>query len=220
MANWEKKRVLVTGGCSFIGSHLVDALVQRGAIVRVVDDLSSGLVENIAGHLDGAQVQFIKSNLLDPGVAARAVKDIDVVFHLAATHGGRGYIDLHQAACATNLALDGIVIRAAQQAGVEQFTYASSGCVYPTAIQADPREVLYLTDPAKVMSMYGFTSMEENTDIWTCTPGSIAETKRGNELYDRRKDPFQLNNLIDDNAGTAEELFQRMRDFMAGLRAS
>lgn len=77
-----------------------------------------------------------------------------------------------------------------------------------------------LHDPARLMSMYGFSKMEENKEIWTCTPGSVAETKAGNELYDRRKDPFQLDNIIDANPAAAEELFQRMRDFMAGLRAS
>lgn len=51
MWDWTSKKVLVTGGCSFIGSHLVDALVGRGASVRVVDDLSSGVIENIQHHL-------------------------------------------------------------------------------------------------------------------------------------------------------------------------
>ena len=46
-AIWNRKNVLVTGGASFIGSHLVDALVQRGAHVRVVDDLTSGRLSNI-----------------------------------------------------------------------------------------------------------------------------------------------------------------------------
>jgi UDP-glucose 4-epimerase len=54
--NWNVRKVLVTGGASFIGSHLVDALVERGASVRVVDDLSSGKLENIQGHLDAIPV--------------------------------------------------------------------------------------------------------------------------------------------------------------------
>jgi UDP-glucose 4-epimerase len=45
--DWNKQHVLVTGGASFIGSHLVDALLERGATMRVVDDLSSGTLENI-----------------------------------------------------------------------------------------------------------------------------------------------------------------------------
>ncbi len=164
MWDWASKKVLVTGGCSFIGSHLVDALVTRGASVRVVDDLSSGVIENIQHHLPDRAVEFIEADLLDTGVADDAVADQQVVFHLAATHGGRGFIDLHQAACATNLALDGLVIRAAQKAGVEQFTFASSGCVYPTHMQENPKEEVYLTEdlvrpPYQADDMYGWAKL-------------------------------------------------------------
>lgn len=77
-----------------------------------------------------------------------------------------------------------------------------------------------LNDPQKVMALYGFAPMEENTDIWTCTPGSVTDTPRGNELYDRRKDPFQLNNLVDQHPDIAKESFHRLRNFMLELRAS
>lgn len=162
--NWNGKKVLVTGGCSFIGSHLVDALMARNAIVRVVDDLSSGTVDNVQAHLDDARFELVTANLLDPGVAVSAMQGTQVVFHLAATHGGRGFIDLHQAACATNLALDGLVIRAAHQAGVEQFTFASSGCVYPTTLQSNPEEELYLAEdlvqpPYEADDLYGWAKL-------------------------------------------------------------
>ncbi len=161
---WSNLRVLVTGGCSFIGSHLVDALVARGARVRVADDLSSGQLANITGPLADGKVEFLEGDLLDPGQAARAVEGMDQVFHLAANHGGRGYIDLHQAACATNLALDGLMIQAAHRAGVGQFTFASSGCVYPEHLQADPSEVLYLAEdlvrpPYAADNLYGWAKL-------------------------------------------------------------
>ena len=162
--DWPSKNVLVTGGCSFIGSHLVDALVDRGASLRVVDDLSSGRMANIGRHLDTRRVEFANVDLLGPGVAEEAVQGIDVVFHLAANHGGRGYIDMHQAACATNLALDGLLFRAAHVAGVEQVTFASSGCVYPTSLQDDPEEVVYLTEelvrpPYEADDLYGWAKL-------------------------------------------------------------
>lgn len=65
---WNRKKVLVTGGTSFIGSHLVDALVERGAQVRVVDDLTSGRLANIEGHLNGGSVTFIELDLREPGI--------------------------------------------------------------------------------------------------------------------------------------------------------
>jgi nucleoside-diphosphate-sugar epimerase len=161
---WHETRTLVTGGASFIGSHLVDALVAKGTTVRVVDNLSSGRLENIQGHVDAGRVEFIKADLADGAVAEEAVRGIDVVFHLAADHGGRGYVDLHQVACATNLALDGVLFRACRLAGVKKVVYASSGCVYPNHIQNDPGQILYLTEdmvgpPYDADNLYGWAKL-------------------------------------------------------------
>src|SRR5690349_13608921 len=97
---WSQKKILVTGGASFISSHLIDLLVEKGARrIRVVDDLTSGKLANIQEHIDAGRVEFRQEDLLAPGAPQRAVEGMDVVFHLAAIHGGRGYVDLHQAAC-------------------------------------------------------------------------------------------------------------------------
>lgn len=164
LVDWSERNVLVTGGCSFIGSHLVGGLVERGARVRVVDDLSSGKLEHIQHWVDLGVVDFVHADLLEGDNAARAVSGINNVFHLAANHGGRGYIDLHQAACSTNLALDGLMIRAAHRAGVDHFTFASSGCVYPTGLQADPTQAVYLAEhmvrpPYQADDMYGWAKL-------------------------------------------------------------
>jgi nucleoside-diphosphate-sugar epimerase len=161
---WSRRTVLVTGGASFIGSHLVDALVERGARVRVVDDLSSGRLDNLTEHVQAGRVEFVNANLTDPGVAERVVEGMSVVFHLAADHGGRGYVDLHQAACASNLVVDGLVFRACHLAKVAKVVYASSGCVYPNHLQGDPDEILYLTEdmvgpPYDADNMYGWAKL-------------------------------------------------------------
>lgn len=163
-AVWTGRRTLVTGGASFIGSHLVDALVERGAAVRVVDNLSSGRLENLSGHIASGAVEFREGNLLEQDVARAAVEGIETVFHLAADHGGRGYLELHQAACATNLALDTNLFMACRDAGVEKVVFASSGCVYPTFMQADPRERVYLTEdmvgpPFDADNLYGWAKL-------------------------------------------------------------
>ncbi|HEY8021031.1 MAG TPA: NAD-dependent epimerase/dehydratase family protein [Thermoanaerobaculia bacterium] len=162
---WQDKRVLVTGGASFISSHLIDLLVERGARqVRVVDDLSSGRLANIRDHIDAGRVEFREADLLAPGVAQEAVAGVHVVFHLAAIHGGRGFVDLHQAACAQNLALDGMLVKAAYEAGVEKLVFASSGCVYPNYLQQDVSQELYLTEemvgpPYEADNMYGWAKL-------------------------------------------------------------
>ncbi|WP_408957704.1 NAD-dependent epimerase/dehydratase family protein [Natrinema sp. 74] len=127
--------VLVTGGASFIGSHLVEELVDDGADVRVADDLSSGETENLAAVQD--EIEFLDGNLKDRSFANTATEGIDRLFHLAADHGGRGYISNYPANCATNMALDNIVFESAVQNGVEKITFASSACTYPTDIQQE-----------------------------------------------------------------------------------
>ncbi len=161
MGFWTNKKTLVTGGASFIGSHLVDALIEKGAKVRVADDLSSGRQANIQGHIDRKAVDFQHVSLLTTDACAKAVQGMQVVFHLAANHGGRGYVDLHQAACATNFMLDGMIFNAAREAGVEKVVYASSGCVYPNHIQTDVKKEIYLTE-----DMVGPPYDADNTYGW------------------------------------------------------
>jgi nucleoside-diphosphate-sugar epimerase len=163
-AIWNHKKVLVTGGSSFIGSHLVDALVSRGAQVRIVDDLTSGRRSNIESHLKTGRVTFVEADLREPGVARAAMNGIEVVFHLAADHGGRGYVDLHQAGPASNLFLDGLVFWEALRAGVQKVVYASSGCVYPNYMQTDTGKELYLREemvkpPHDADNMYGWAKL-------------------------------------------------------------
>ena len=92
------------------------------------------------------------------------MQGIDFVFHNAADHGGRGYIDLHQVNCSTNLILDGQVFRAAEQAGVQKVVFASSGCVYPESLQCDPEQEVYLKEdlvgpPFEADNLYGWAKL-------------------------------------------------------------
>jgi len=134
--DWREVRVLVTGGASFIGSHLVDELVRLGAKVTVVDNLSSGRLENLSDSIE--KIRFVRMDLeyCNAGEAAKLFEDIDIVFHLAATHGGRGYIDSHPADVCSNFAIDHHVFESALKAGVEKVIFASSACVYPPRLQS------------------------------------------------------------------------------------
>lgn len=162
--NWKGTKVLVTGGASFIGSHLVDLLLQKNASVKVVDDLSSGRMENIREHVEKKRIEFIKADLREPGISRDAVKGMQVVFHLAADHGGRGYVDLHQAGPASNLFFDGLIFYEAMKAGAEKIVFASSGCVYPNYLQGDVNKEIYLTEdkvspPYDADNMYGWAKL-------------------------------------------------------------
>ena len=162
--NWKGRPVLVTGGASFIGSHIVENLVERGAAVRVVDDLSSGHLDNIKEHVERGRVEFIRADLKEAGIAQKAVDGMSTVFHLAADHGGRGYVELHQSACALNMMLDQLVFDAAAKARVEKVVFASSGCVYPNGLQTDPSQTVYLREdmvgpPYDADNLYGWAKL-------------------------------------------------------------
>jgi len=132
---YENKNVLVTGGASFIGSHLVDKLIRLGAKVTVVDNLSSGRLENL--RESWGRIKFIKEDLEYSPLKRllKIFKGHEVVFHLAACHGGRGYIHTHPADVCSNFAIDHHVFEASYRAGVERVIFASSACVYPPKLQ-------------------------------------------------------------------------------------
>jgi Nucleoside-diphosphate-sugar epimerases len=132
---WDGERVLVTGGASFIGSHLVEDLVAKGSDVRVADDFSSGEHENLEAVEN--EIEVLSGNLKHWEFANEATANIDTVFHLAADHGGRGYISQYPANCATNMTLDNIVYETAAKNGVDRICFASSACTYPTDIQQE-----------------------------------------------------------------------------------
>lgn len=140
-----EKAVLVTGGASFIGSHLVDSLLKRGKEVRVADDFSSGKLENLEYPLTKKsgnawmfdKLEVFRGDLKEKGFTRKMVEDVDIVFHLAALHGGRGYIDAHPADCCTNMTLDQLVFEEAWKAGVDKVCFASSACVYPAYLQSE-----------------------------------------------------------------------------------
>lgn len=122
------RTVLVTGGAGFIGSHLAEALVERGDVVRILDDFSTGKTE----HLDAIKndVELIEGSITDPAIVAKAVRGVDCVFHQAALASVplsvERPLDTH-AACATGTLN---VLHAAQRAGVRRVVYAASSSAY------------------------------------------------------------------------------------------
>jgi UDP-glucose 4-epimerase len=141
---YRRLKVLVTGGASFIGSALVELLLQSGAEVTVADNLSSGLLTNLESVND--DIAFLQGDLRDRDFSRRAALGQEVVFHLAAAHGGRGYIDSHPVECTNNMLLDHVVFAAAASSGVAKLVLASSACVYPTHLQAEDQHMYLLRE--------------------------------------------------------------------------
>lgn len=139
------EKILVTGGASFIGSHLVDTLLKKGKTVVVADDFSSGKLSNLEYPFTQKQerrwsspnLEVIQGDLKEKSFTKSVMEDVDIVFHLAALHGGRGYIDTHPAECCTNMILDQMIFETACAEGAKKVCFASSACVYPSYLQEE-----------------------------------------------------------------------------------
>ena len=125
MVFWSEKRVLVGGGCGFLGSYLVPQLVAAGARVTVVDNLSNGYVDNLAPVVD--QVEFIEADLRDPAVCGDVTRVQDVVINLAAKAFGMEYSRSHNGEMLVdNLLCTLAPLEAAKQNGLNSM--CSPGC--------------------------------------------------------------------------------------------
>ena len=76
----EYSKILVTGGAGFIGSHLVDRLLNEGFEVRVIDNLDTGHLKNIVHHQDNKKFHFIKGDIRDSDLVMETMKGIDAVY--------------------------------------------------------------------------------------------------------------------------------------------
>ncbi|MGC9360484.1 MAG: GDP-mannose 4,6-dehydratase, partial [Anaerolineae bacterium] len=80
-------RALITGGCGFIGSHLAEALLARGDHVTVIDDLSTGRLDNIASFVSHPRFTFAIESITNETVMDRLVSECNIIYHLAAAVG-------------------------------------------------------------------------------------------------------------------------------------
>jgi UDP-glucose 4-epimerase len=120
--------VCVTGGAGFIGSHLCDALVGYGARVRVIDDLSHGLRDNLASL--GDQVELVEASILDRQAMAAATDGADVIFHLAAIASVPRSVAEPELYVRVNVDGTVSVLEAARACGAKRVVFASSSSVY------------------------------------------------------------------------------------------
>ncbi|MCX7428517.1 MAG: SDR family oxidoreductase [Planctomycetia bacterium] len=140
---------LVTGGAGFIGSHIAEALVRRGDRVRVIDNLSTGHIENLDAFRD--KVEFVEGDLRDADTVAAAVDGVDCIFHEAALasvpRSVQFPLDTH-AHCVTATVT---LLDAARRSGVRRLVYAASSSAYGDQPNSSKRE----TDLPDPISPYG-----------------------------------------------------------------
>ena len=162
---------LVTGGGGFIGSHLVDALVERGNEVRVIDNFSSGREEFLSHHDGKGSVEVHRGDLLDQGAVIAAMEGVETVHHLAANPDIRlgtevTDTDLRQGTMATYNVLEAMRI-----AEVRRISFASSSAVYGEAgVMPTPEDY----GPIMPISLYGASKLagEALITAWAGTFGA------------------------------------------------
>ena len=159
---YSKKDVLVTGGASFIGSHLVESLLRLGAKVKIIDDFTSGQLENLK---DVKNVTVNHGDLAERQTAFAEVEG-HVVFHLAAVHGGRGFIETFKQDMLVNFAIDNNVFSAAKKAGTSRIVHASSACAYPINLQSNEESRNLLSEDLASMNSPE-TSFADGVYGWT-----------------------------------------------------
>jgi UDP-glucose 4-epimerase len=151
MDKMNARLALVTGGAGFIGSHLVDRLVSDGWKVRVMDNFSSGRIENIEHHKDNRDVEILKVDLKDFEEAERAVKDVDVVFHYAANPEVRVSTTNPEIHFNENVVATFNLLQAMRRNDVGELVFASSGSVY-----GEPERIPVGEEaPIRPVSVYG-----------------------------------------------------------------
>lgn len=153
---WKGKNVLVTGGLGFIGSHMIQRLLEFGSRVSILDNVSNPSTRNEAGAQK--DVEIIRGECKDFAAAARACKGKDVVMNLAAKVAGVGYNQAHKGSMLSeNLLIQTTMMEAAQKENVERFLAISSAVVYPSDAKIPTPESEGLRgEPEAVNEGYGW----------------------------------------------------------------
>jgi len=148
-------KAVVTGGAGFIGSHLVDALVQRGESVTVIDNLSTGDIRNIGGHIGSGAVRFIKHDLLLDGWQEH-LRGAGRIYHIAADPDVRASAAHPEEVYARNVHATVRVLEAMRRAGCTEIVFTSTSTVYGEADLIPTPEEYPRMEP---ISIYGGTKL-------------------------------------------------------------
>jgi len=147
-------KALVTGGAGFIGSHLIDALLKKDYDVACIDNFSSGKMEFIEHNLD--KIELIKGDLLNRDDIKKALKNVDIVFHLAANPDVRLGVENTKIHFEQNILATYNLLEEMRLAGVKKIVFTSSSTVYGEAEKIPTPEDY---GPLIPISLYGASKL-------------------------------------------------------------
>ncbi|MCB9587398.1 MAG: SDR family oxidoreductase [Polyangiaceae bacterium] len=179
------KTVVVTGGSGFIGSHLVDGLLSRGAEVRVLDNFETGRRENLS-HVQG-KIELIEGDIRDLATCQRALEGANFVLHQAALGSVPRSMATPANSLATNVGGTANIFTAARDQKLTRVVYASSSSVYGTSDKLPKKE----GEEGEPMSPYALSKWmnEELAATYTrCYPMEFVGLRYFN-VYGPRQDP-------------------------------
>jgi len=184
---------LVTGGAGFIGSHIVHALLERGANVRILDNFSTGKRENLSGLKDlyrGNRFEVHEGDLRDPAAVETAVRDVDVIFHEAAFVSVPESMEKPQDCFDVNVAATVGLFDAAREAGVKRVVIASSAAVYGESDALPLKE----TTPTQSLSPYAASKRVDEiyAQLYTQAFGLEVVALRYFNVYGPRQRPDSM----------------------------
>ena len=178
-------RILVTGGAGFVGSNLVHALLERGDDVAVIDDLSSGRIENLAGALE--RIDFVRGDIRDTDAVMRAMQGCDGVLHQAALPSVSRSVANPRASHDVNVNGTLEILEAARALGVKRLVYAASSSAYGETKQLPKVETM----APQPLSPYGAGKLfcEYYLSVWHHVYGLETVALRYFNVFGRRQSP-------------------------------
>ncbi|MBG9979954.1 SDR family oxidoreductase [Facklamia sp. DSM 111018] len=178
---------LITGGAGFIGSNLVEVLLERGHKVRVLDDLSQGKKENIDMFIENPNYEFTKGDIRDLDTCLKACEGVKYVLHQAAWGSVPRSIEKPLLYEEINIRGTLNMLEAARQTEVEKFVYASSSSVYGDEPKLPKQEGV----EGNLLSPYALTKRtnEEYAKLYTKLYGLDTYGLRYFNVFGRRQDP-------------------------------
>jgi UDP-glucose 4-epimerase len=180
--------VLVTGGAGFIGSHLVEALVNEGYRVRVVDNLATGHRSNLV-HLEG-HYEWIEGDLADFDFCLRAAGGVDHVFHQGAIpsvpRSVREPLESHTSGPTATIN----ILEAARRAKVRRFVFAASSSAYGDTVELPKHEAMLPTPLSPYAA--GKLAGEQYVSVYARTMGLDGVSLRYFNIFGPRQDPSSL----------------------------